>query len=705
MRLLLLALLFTAPLPAATYNVGPGQPLSTIGAVPWATLQAGDIVRIHWRAAAYAEKWVICRQGAAGNHIVVQGVPNGTTGALPVITGNAAVTAPGLSYWNDNRGVLKIGGASTPADLMPMYITIENLEFRSAHPSYSFTDDGGNPGTYSTNASGIYVEKVKHLVVRNCTFTDNGNGFFVAPGSTGGSGNPNLTEDIYFGYNYVHGNGINSSIYEHNTYCEAGSITYEYNRYGPLRTGAGGNNLKDRSANCVVRYNWIESGNRQLDLTEADGSGIETLAGYDTTFVYGNLLIENQSGNGQIIHYGGDNGNPATYRKGTLYFYNNTVYSTRSGTTTLMRLSTDDETCDCRNNIIFVSAAGGNLGMIDDAGVLNIRNCFTKAGYSNSHSPGTGTVNVQGGMVTGTDPGWTAVGSQDFTLTSTAASRDAGTTLHAAVSMHPLTYEYLEHQQQQARPSDATFDIGAHEYGGAPTPPAAPTALDATATGTLGADLVWTDNSNNEQGFRIERRQGAGAYGTVTTVGANVTSYADPGPLTNGQDYTYRVYAYNGAGDSGASNEDTITAVNIPQPPMPPSGLSVTALIGLAIAVSWSDNSSNEDGFYLERDDGSGFVQIQSLAPGTISFNDPGLTDGTQYTYRVRAFNTAGNSAYSNTDAATASTGGGGGGGGGGNGGGGGGGGGCSAGLGSAWWLLGLLPLAMRRKRRTALIA
>ncbi|KAA0211202.1 right-handed parallel beta-helix repeat-containing protein [bacterium] len=364
MRLFLLALLLASPLAAATYNVGPGQPLSTIGAVPWATLGPGDIVRIHYRATPYAEKWVLCRQGASGNPITIQGVPEAGTGNLPVITGAGATTAAGLNYWGENRGVLKIGGANTPADLMPQWIVVENLEFRSAHPSYTFTDDTGASGiAYAGNAAGIYVEKVKHLIVRNCTFTDCGNGFFVAPGSVGGTGNPNLTEDVYLGYCYIHGNGISASAFEHNSYCECNGIVYEYNRYGPLRTGAIGNALKDRSANCVVRYNWIESGNRQLDLVEADGSGIETLAGYNTTYVYGNVLIEpNGAGNSQILHYGGDNGNTATYRKGTLYFYGNTIVSTRTGNTTLMRLSTNSETCDCRNNIIYVSAAGSFLG-------------------------------------------------------------------------------------------------------------------------------------------------------------------------------------------------------------------------------------------------------------------------------------------------------------------------------------------------------
>ncbi|MBK9975172.1 MAG: fibronectin type III domain-containing protein [Planctomycetes bacterium] len=309
----------------------------------------------------------------------------------------------------------------------------------------------------------------------------------------------------------------------------------------------------------MVRYNWIESGNRQLDLVEADGSGIDTLTGYGTTFVYGNTLIEpNGAGNSQIIHYGGDNGTTSTYRKGTLFLYNNTIVSTRSGNTTLVRLSTNSETCDCRNNVIYVTANGSNLGLIDDTGVLNYRNCWFKTGYISSHSGAAmqGTVNNQGGVVNGTSPAFLDEAGQDFSLATSSACRDAGITLHATTqASHNVTREYIKHQQDQARFADATFDIGAFEYNsGTPaTPPAAPTGANAAATASLGATVTWSDASNNESGFRIERQLGAGAFATAGTVGANASTFNDTG-LAAGQQYSYRVFAYNTAGDSTPSN-------------------------------------------------------------------------------------------------------------------------------------------------------
>src|SRR4029450_13436098 len=60
---------------ATTYDVGPGQPYASIGAVPLASLQPGDTVRIHYRTTPYKEKWVICRQGTAAQPITFTGVP------------------------------------------------------------------------------------------------------------------------------------------------------------------------------------------------------------------------------------------------------------------------------------------------------------------------------------------------------------------------------------------------------------------------------------------------------------------------------------------------------------------------------------------------------------------------------------------------------------------------------------------------------
>ena len=68
-------------------------------------------------------------------------------------------------------------------------------------------------------------------------------------------------------------------------------------------------------------------------------------------------------------------------------------------------------------------------------------------------------------------------------------------------------------------------------------------------------EATWMDNSSNEDGFEIERREGTTqAYTQIAIVGANVTSYNDSG-LVDGETYCYRVSAFNAAGSSPYSNE------------------------------------------------------------------------------------------------------------------------------------------------------
>jgi hypothetical protein len=444
---------------AATYEVGPGKPYSSIGAVPWESLQPGDLVLIHWRSNPYKEKWVLCRQGTAANPILVRGVP-GTGGQLPVIDGNGATTRTALNYWNEVRGLLKIGGANVPPDTMPRYITIENLDFRSARPPYQFTAANGSVQSYVNNAAAIYVEKGENITIRNCVLSDSGNGLFI------GSPAATPSRNFLIEGNYIFDNGNAGSAFEHNNYSAAIGIVFQYNRFGPPRAGTIGNNLKDRSAGLVVRYNWIEGGNRQLDLVDGeDSSVIVADPSYRSAFVYGNILVERDGdGNRQIVHYGGDSGNTNIYRKGTLHMYNNTIVSTRTDRTTLLRLSTNEETCDFRNNLAYVSAAGNTLALVDQSGILNLSHNWFKPGRVTTFGTLSGIINDDGTSVTDSSPGFTDEAGQDYRLAAGSSAINAGTTLHpAAASVHPVTQQYLKHQAGEPRPADGVLDIGAYE--------------------------------------------------------------------------------------------------------------------------------------------------------------------------------------------------------------------------------------------------
>ena len=89
------------------------------------------------------------------------------------------------------------------------------------------------------------------------------------------------------------------------------------------------------------------------------------------------------------------------------------------------------------------------------------------------------------------------------------------------------------------------------------TIPADPSNLSASTISFSQIDLNWTDNSNNEVGFKIERKT-TGSFTEIATLGNTITSYENTG-LEPSTTYTYRILAYNAAGNSGYSNEISST--------------------------------------------------------------------------------------------------------------------------------------------------
>jgi Fibronectin type III domain len=121
-----------------------------------------------------------------------------------------------------------------------------------------------------------------------------------------------------------------------------------------------------------------------------------------------------------------------------------------------------------------------------------------------------------------------------------------------------------------------SFKLG--NCGGSATPPDAPTNLSATAFSSSQINLIWSDNSNDETGFRIERCQDTGSctFALVTTVAANTTTFADS-PLQPSTTYRYRVFADKGALRSSPSNEAPATTA---EPPPSSTVMHVSALTG-----------------------------------------------------------------------------------------------------------------------------
>jgi len=462
------AVVLAAPAGAAVYEVGPGRAYANITDVPIEDLAAGDVLKIYYRSTPYREKFGVFTSGTSSNPITVQGVP-GSGGELPIVDGENAITRPEsqLSFWGETRQVFKIGGSLTPlsdASNPVKWVVVKNLHFRNASSEYTFTDRTGQTQTYAENAAAARVEYGEEITFDNCNFTGSGNGLM----STGAG-----TKDLVVRGCYYQGNGGDSdrvgygtSQGLHNNYTESEGILFEYNRFDSLCSDALGNALKDRSSGAVIRYNWIQYGNTSLDLVDSGYSNIYNAADYGHDYVYGNVIIDEMItgaysayDNQRIIHYGYDMGD--SDRMGPLRFYNNTIVSRRTDRILVIRPQ-ESETIDFFNNIIHVENTGVPIYMKwagSSPTIYNDHNLLP----TNINNDGT-TLTSPDTNVYNNDPGFADVSAEDYHLTSGSPAIDIGDAIPSAWN-NDVDYQYVKHRMVEARPSGATMDAGAFEYG------------------------------------------------------------------------------------------------------------------------------------------------------------------------------------------------------------------------------------------------
>jgi hypothetical protein len=180
--------------------------------------------------------------------------------------------------------------------------------------------------------------------------------------------------------------------------------------------------------------------------------------------------------------------------------------------------------------------------------------------------------------------------------------------------------------------------------------PTGPTNLVANAVGTDAVDLTWSDNSVVEDGYDVERSEtGDNPFILVATVEANSTAYRDAGVSVN-TTYWYRVWAKRDGGRSGIPS--TPIAAPASEPPQAPSEVNATPSSSTSASVGWTDNSSNEVGFRVERsqDGGGTWTPAGSASANYPAFFEGELPSEEQLCYRVTAFNGTGDSPPSSSD-------------------------------------------------------
>jgi titin len=175
----------------------------------------------------------------------------------------------------------------------------------------------------------------------------------------------------------------------------------------------------------------------------------------------------------------------------------------------------------------------------------------------------------------------------------------------------------------------------------------APSGFTGTVMSTSQINLSWTD-STGETGYRIERLVGP----TWTQIGEDLdadTTSANIVSLSAGGTYSFRLSALGTGGVSPASA--TLTKTTIPPAP---SSLTLSSLSTSQIKLTWA-NVDGETGFKVERSpNGSDWTQIASTAVNILTYTSSSLATDTLYYYRVRAFRSEGDGAY--TDASSTRT-------------------------------------------------
>src|SRR3990170_411024 len=191
--------------------------------------------------------------------------------------------------------------------------------------------------------------------------------------------------------------------------------------------------------------------------------------------------------------------------------------------------------------------------------------------------------------------------------------------------------------------------------------PNSPTSLTATDISPTSIKLTWTQPAANNGppvvGYKIEFRIESGTFTTlVANTGNTVTTYTHSNLSTNTK-YTYKISAINSVGTSSASNEASATPKTTSSTPTsniaptPPRTLKADPGGPTRIILSWKEptpnNSPSVTGYKIEFKTSGNYTQLATT--GTVaSFVHDSLKEGTLYTYRVYAINSAGTSLPSN---------------------------------------------------------
>lgn len=670
---------------AATYDVGPGLPLSMLRDVAWADLQPGDVVNIHYKPGGYHEKIQISASGTDAQHIVIRGIPDPTTNALPIIDGKDAIEDPAYDPRHPKfteRSVILVSPRQSTYVYGAYHISfvdIETLDIRngtySGDGSITYTDQFGTVRGYGPFAAGIYIEWARDLAIRGCEISNCSNGIF-ANSKNPGQGDQ-ITRRLLIEGNYLHDNSnpyianpddpdgvpLSNGFSEHHVYVECAGNIIQYNRFGPLRPNAHGTAIKNRSSGLIIRYNeFVMDGQSNviaMPNCQAGTGDIDLQPDYRDAYVYGNhITIKDYPGNITAFQWGAFDGAPLyvpVYR-GTLHLYNNTIVNHHAGVALLLLPGSSYtsnatitnptyENVDCRNNVIYTDPALQaniydafrfiNSGTTNGGGDITLGKNWISPGWRKTAPSqtwsgeliGTGNL-IVGDALGANDPHFIDMNARDYHVLTPSNILDAGEVIAGLSLDLTVTREYVFPQKSQARTLQGiAMDFGALESTGLASVPPPGGAVQFS---------VGSFNRSESGGTATITATRLG--GTSGVVGVSFATIAG-GTAADGADYTGvvgtlawgdgdsapKTFAVPVLNDTEIENAETISLALFS-----PSGGAVLGVTDAATLTIQDDDTPPSTLMYALGHTSNALFLFKTQAPGTpLSFTLPsGLVAG-----------------------------------------------------------------------------
>lgn len=176
-----------------------------------------------------------------------------------------------------------------------------------------------------------------------------------------------------------------------------------------------------------------------------------------------------------------------------------------------------------------------------------------------------------------------------------------------------------------------------------------PANVSASSADAQSIDVRWSDASNFEDGYEVQRSAGTGAWQSLATLAANAVAFHDGGAAP-GIIYQYRVRGLRDGGSTGFTHSPNVATAS--RPPDAPVMVRASPDGSTRAVVLWSSESPLASEFRVERssDGQSGWSSAFSVAPGIGNGYDVGRTPETQVCYRVVARNALGDSPPTSVD-------------------------------------------------------